>query len=115
LKVNLKTILLFLIAISGLGFALLLFFDDLYSLIAVITDRPGMHGNINFYYGLTKAEYLKIITIRLLFALPIFIAGFTLYKNLKWKEYLFFIAMIKVYVVAFLLIEDNFLIWLGKG
>jgi hypothetical protein len=90
LKINLKLIFLFLLAISGLGFALLLFFDDLYSLIVVITDRPGMHGNINFYYRLTKEEYLKIITIRLLFALPIFIAGFTLYKNLKMEGISFF-------------------------
>jgi hypothetical protein len=115
LKVNLKTILLFLLATSGLGFALLLFLEDLDSIIAVITDRPGSNGNIYFYYRLTKAEYLKIITIRLLFALPIFIAGFNLYKNLKWKEYLFFITMIIVYDVAFLLIEDKFLIWVGKG
>jgi hypothetical protein len=115
LKINLKIIFLFLLANIGLALALLLLFEDLDSLIAVLTKRPGMNENIFWHYRISKTEYLKIITIRILFALPIFIAAFTLYKNLKWKEYLFFLAMIIVYIVAFLLIGSKFLIWYQLG
>lgn len=115
MKLHLKISFLVLIACIALAFALKFFLSDLDSFFAVLTDRPGSNGNIYFYFRLTKEEYLKTITIRLLFTIPIFIASHTLIKNINWKGYLLFLAVIIVYIIAFIFIENKFLIWVGKG
>jgi len=112
---NLKTYQI-LLTILILPICLILFVSFGWSTYSTITERPGLNGDMYFYFDLTRPQfsiYTGLVSISgLLFGLTVLIELFSIDKSKLTNTFKYFLFFFIVFILSEIYLQTRFV---GKG